>query len=105
MIHSGENQDVWAIDDITIRDVISKTLIEKSVPVKTFQLKLTYIRPGYVLNFRLEFVNRKESSKLLFDLNDIQLQINSSEIDLSKHMEIFSYHSENSTFTLIVPIP
>ncbi|CAF2836302.1 unnamed protein product [Rotaria sp. Silwood2] len=104
MTHGGNNQDVWAIDDITIRDVISKKLIKKSLHVKNFQTKLTYIRPGYILSFRLELIQRKEL-KISFDFDDIHLQINSSRIDLANHMEIVSYHSENSTLTLIITLP
>ncbi|CAF0744576.1 unnamed protein product [Adineta steineri] len=104
MIHGGDNQDVWAIDDIIIRDVISTKSIKKNAHVKTFQTKLTYIRPGYILSFRLEPINRKESN-ILFDFNDIRLRINSSQIDLSKNMEIFSYHSENLTLTVIIKLP
>ncbi len=64
MIHGGDNQDVWAIDDINIRDVIPTRLIKRNLHIKTFQTKLTYIRPGYILSFRLE-------SKMLFDFNDV----------------------------------
>jgi hypothetical protein len=67
MIHGGDNQDVWAIDDITIRDVISTKLIKKNLHVKNFQTKLIYIRPGYILSFQLE-------SKTLFDLNDVNYE-------------------------------
>ncbi|CAF4678933.1 unnamed protein product [Rotaria sp. Silwood1] len=104
MTHGGNNQDVWAIDDITIRDVISKKLIKKSLHVKNFQTKLTYIRPGYIFSFRLELIQRKES-KILFDFDDIYLQINSSRIDLSNYIDIVSYQSENSTLTLIITLP
>jgi hypothetical protein len=31
--------------------------------------------------------------------------VNSSKIDLSKHLDTFSYHSENSTLTLIITLP
>lgn len=32
--HGGDNQDVWAIDDITIRDTVSKKSIKKSLSTK-----------------------------------------------------------------------
>lgn len=64
MIHGGDNQDVWAIDDINIRDVISTKLIKRNLHIKTFQTKLIYIRPGYILNFQLE-------SKVSFDFHDV----------------------------------
>lgn len=38
---------------------------------RNFLSKLTYIRPGFVLTFRLEPVNRKELSKAVLDLNDV----------------------------------
>lgn len=44
IVHSGENQDVWAIDDITIRDVISKKSIKKITPVK-------YVRTSHWMDF------------------------------------------------------
>ena len=34
MTHSGDNQDVWAIDDITIRNIVSKKLIKKNLHVQ-----------------------------------------------------------------------
>ncbi len=34
---------------------------------RTFQTKLTYIKPGYILSFRLEPINRK----ILFDFDDV----------------------------------
>jgi len=34
MTHGGDNQDVWAIDDILIRDVVSTKLIKRTVHVK-----------------------------------------------------------------------
>jgi len=67
MTHGGDNQDVWAIDDITIRDVISPKLIPRNLHLKTFQTKLIYIRPGFILGFRLESINRKE-----FNFDDVE---------------------------------
>jgi hypothetical protein len=71
MTHGGDNQDVWAIDEIKIRDVISTKLIKRNLHVKNFQTKLIYIQPGFVLNVRLESMNRKES-KILFELDDVK---------------------------------
>ena len=71
MTHGGDNQDVWAIDDITIREVPSAKSIKRNLHVKTFQTKLVYIRPRFILSFRLESTNRKESMKT-FDLNDVK---------------------------------
>ena len=34
MTHGGDNQDVWAIDDITIREVISTKLIKRNLHIK-----------------------------------------------------------------------
>jgi hypothetical protein len=34
MTHGGDNQDVWAIDDITIRDVISTKSIKRNLHIK-----------------------------------------------------------------------
>ena len=70
MTHGGDNQDVWAIDDITIRDIFSSKLIKRNLHLKTFQTKLTYIRPGFILNFQLESLQRKES-KASFDFDDV----------------------------------
>ena len=71
MTHGGDNQDVWAIDDITIREVPSAKSIKRNLHVKTFQTKLVYIRPRFILSFRLESTNRKESMTT-FDLNDVK---------------------------------
>jgi hypothetical protein len=71
MTHGGDNQDVWAIDEIKIRDVISTKLIKRNLHVKHFQTKLIYIQPGFILSVRLESMNRKES-KILFDLDDVK---------------------------------
>jgi hypothetical protein len=34
MTHGGDNQDVWAIDDILIRDLVSTKLIKRTLHVK-----------------------------------------------------------------------
>ncbi len=67
MTHGGDNQDVWAIDDITIRDIIPRKFIEKN-----FHRKLIYIRPGFILTFRLEAIN----SKVQFNVNDVRTKRN-----------------------------
>jgi hypothetical protein len=70
MTHRGDNQDVWAIDDITIRDVIPTKSIPKNLHVKNYQTKLIYIRPGFILTFRLESLTRKE-----FSFDDVHILI------------------------------
>lgn len=70
-MHGGDNQDVWAIDDITIHEIPSTKLIKRNLHVKTYQTKLVYIRPRFILSFRLESTNRKESITT-FDINDVK---------------------------------
>ena len=81
MTHGGDNQDVWAIDDITIREIPSTKSIKRNLHVKTFQTKLVYIRPGFILTFRVEPVNRKESITV-FDLNDVGIFLSNILMDL-----------------------
>ncbi|CAF0939143.1 unnamed protein product [Adineta ricciae] len=104
MAHGGDDQDVWAIDDIIIRDVSVIKSIKRPYHVKTFQTKLMYIRPGYILSFRLDAINHKDPN-IMLDVDDIRLRVNSTEIDLSKAVEIFSYESENSSHTIIIALP
>lgn len=70
MTHGGDNQDVWAIDDIIIREIPSAKSIKRNLHVKTYQTKSIYIRPGFILIFRIEPINRKEPITV-FDLNDV----------------------------------
>ena len=92
MAHGGDDQDVWAIDDIIIRDVsviksIKRTYHVKYVKTKvciqidflctlirTFQTKLMYIRPGYILSFRLDAINNKEPNVIL-DVDDVRFYL------------------------------
>lgn len=81
MTHGGDNQDVWAIDDITIREIPSAKSIKQNLHVKTFETKLIYIRPRFILSFRLESTNRKESITT-FDINDVNILVLTVWIDL-----------------------
>jgi len=76
MSYGIDNQDVWAIDDITIRDVPSTKQIKRNLHLKTYKSKLTYIRPGFLLYFRLGSSQRKvfhyddvENMKICFFFN------------------------------------
>lgn len=88
MSHGGDNQDVWAIDDISIREIPSLKTIKRNLNTKyqtismcltilewgffhrNFHNKAVYIRPGYILSFQLQSTNRKEA-KSSIDLNDV----------------------------------